>query len=162
MTERMFVAWVEPIAARVRANRAEIARIAREISPEIWSEPSPDEGWSYQDLLTHVAGDTGKNVQSVLRSVASGQPIDPALFSDIDAKNARDLEQRRTCSVDELIAEIERDGETILDLLSQLNEQHAGLRQADFPASLGEALPPFPDHDATHLAQLRTALEIKA
>jgi uncharacterized protein (TIGR03083 family) len=153
---------VDPIAERVRANRSEIVRTAREITPEMWSEPSPDEGWSYKDLLTHVAGDTDKNVQNVLRSVVTGQPVDPALFSDIDAKNARDLEQRRTRSVDELIAEIEHDGETILDLLSQLNEEHASLRQENFPVSLGDALPPFPDHDATHLAQLRTALEVKA
>lgn len=159
MTARTFAAWVEPIAAQVSANRAGIARTAREIAPGAWNKASPVENWSYRDLLAHLAGDTDKNVRNVLRSVVAGQPVDPLLFSEIDAKNARDLEQRRTRSIDELVAEIEQDGEAILDLLGRLTREDAERRQADFPLSLGEALKPFPDHDGTHLAQLRVALE---
>ncbi len=159
MTTRTFAAWVEPIAEQVRSNRAEIARTVAEIAPEDWSKPSPDEGWSYRDLLAHLAGDTGKNVLNVLRSIVAGERVDPALFTDIDSKNARDLEERRQRSIEELRAEITQDGEKILDLLTQLNEGHAELRQDDFPLPLGEALKPFPQHDASHLAQLRAALE---
>lgn len=159
MTTRTFVPWVQPVADQVRETRTQIARTARSLLPEHWSLPSPLEGWTHRDLLAHLAGDTDKNIQTVLSSVVARQPLDPALFAEVDAKNARDLAERSGRSVEELVAEIEHDRDAILDLLAQLQDEHAGLRQADFPLSLGEALPTFPEHDREHLSQLKTALD---
>jgi uncharacterized protein (TIGR03083 family) len=150
---------VEPIAEQVRANRRDIVRTAQQVPDADWDRQSPAESWSYRDLLAHLAGDTEKNLLAALRSIVAGEPVSPALFENIDEKNARDLEVRHDRSIQELVAEIEADGVAILDLLTKLREEDAERRQAEFPLALGEALLQFPTHDATHLADLRTALE---
>jgi hypothetical protein len=62
--------------------------------------------------------------------------------------------------VEELIAELEAEGEETQELLSQLGPGDENLRQDDIPMSLGEGLSnDAGGHDREHLAQLRMALE---
>jgi hypothetical protein len=167
MTARTFAPWVDPIARRDREGRAELLAFARSVLAEAWCRPSPIEGWSCQDLLAHLAGDTGKWFSHMLRTAIGGQQLDPARVGpgvDIDAINARDVAERRGRSAAELIAEIEADGEEHDELLSRLTDDHEELRQATYLLTLGELLGGNPagnhgGHDREHLAQLRTALE---
>jgi hypothetical protein len=55
MTARTFAPWVAPIAEEIRAGRVEVARTARQLLPEHWNLPSPLAGWTYKDLLAHLA-----------------------------------------------------------------------------------------------------------
>ena len=163
MSERTFAAWVEPVAEAPRKSRGEVVAFARSLSPDAWSESSPLDGWTYKDLLAHLAGGSGKLFHGILRSVIAAEPLDPAILSagdDIDEINEREVVKRRDWSVEELIAEIEADTETFDELLSQLTEEQKDLRQDGFPMSLGEALSNDPGgHFREHLAQLRTARE---
>ena len=164
MTERTFAPWVEPIAAQHREGRRELVELARSLPVDAWSRPSPFPGWTFKDLLAHVAGDTGKNALRLLRSVAVDQRADQAQFDqlgeDVDARNERDVIERRERSVDALIVEIESDGEEWDELLARFGEEHRDLRQEGIPWSLGEALNMNPGgHQREHLAQVRTALE---
>ena len=159
-TNRTFAAWVEPLAEAPRKSRGEVIAFARSLSPDAWGESSPLDGWAYKDLLAHLAGDTGKLIQGVLRSVIAAEPLDRAILNGADETNKRDVAERRGRSVEELIAEIEADGETLDELFSQLTEEQRDLRQDGFPMSLGEALSNDPGgHFRAHLGQLQAALE---
>ena len=79
MTTRTFAPWVEPIAAQLRESRRGIVEVARTIPEGAWSRPSHDPGWSYRDLLTHLA--VGDWVcQAVLRAAG----VRAATITDIE------------------------------------------------------------------------------
>jgi uncharacterized protein (TIGR03083 family) len=159
MTTRTFTPWVGPIAAELRETRNEVMRVARQLLPEQWSHPSPLEGWTYKDLLAHLA--TGDWVcQTVLTAVTTRTPLDPQV-TDLDfvnEGNAQRIEERKEASVDELIAELEREGEKTETLLAQLTNVHEPLK-GDAPMSLGDYLRGFPGHNQQHLHELKTALD---
>lgn len=161
MTTRTFVAWVEPIAAELRASRAEIAGFARAAPEELWARPSPLDGWTARDLLAHLAGDTGKGSAAAMRATVDRLAPDPAPFAaGVDALNARDVEERRDRSIAEIVAEIEADGEVWQELLSQLGGNDEAMRWEGFPWGLGEYLRILAEHDREHLEQLRAAVEV--
>jgi uncharacterized protein (TIGR03083 family) len=149
---------VAPLAAEFRENRVAVIEFAHSLPAEAWDRASPLEGWTYRDVLAHLAAGTDKQIPRLLRAVITRTRVDPAWFGDSEQQNARNLEERRGWAIDELVAELESDGEEILDLLAQLTDVHAGLRQKDFPQTFGESLPLFAAHDREHLKQLRTAL----
>ena len=98
-----------------------------------------------------------------MESVANGQRLDPARVGNpgaADAANAKDLEERRDCSVDELITELQQQLDERQELFSRLTDAHEDLRQDEYPITFGEFLSANPGgHVREHLAQLRTALE---
>ena len=155
MTTKTFAPWVEPIAAQLRESRRAVAEVARTIPDEAWSRPSPDPGWSYRDLLTHLA--VGDWVcQAVLRAAVGTEPFDMTITTQLDERNAQMIEERWGRSLQELIAEVVAEGEETQELLSQLTEADEERRQKDAPMSLGEYLRFFPTHDRDHLAEFRT------
>ena len=161
MTTRTYAPWVEPIAARFQESRAQVIDFARSAPRQIWDRPSPLDGWTYKDILAHLAGGNDQMVQKVLRAVVAREPVDPSVLAlDTDAENARGVAERRGRSVDDLAANLEADGEETRDLLSRLGEDDKELRQANIPMSLGEFLHLVhaENHDLVHLEQLCTAL----
>ena len=54
-TSRALTSWVEPIAARESESAALFVEVARSIPADLWARPSPLEGWTYKDLLAHLA-----------------------------------------------------------------------------------------------------------
>ncbi len=160
MATKTFAPWVEPIAARLRESRGQIVEEARTLPPELWPTPSPLQGWTYKDLLAHLAGDTGKISSEAMRAAVSGRRGLASTFADGgDVWNARDVEERRASTVAELVAEIEADGEDWRELLSHLSEADEEAQWPGFPVRLGEYLRILAAHDSDHLAQLRTALD---
>ncbi len=162
MTAKTFAPWVEPIAAELAGNRAAIVETARSLGAEAWQRPSPLDGWAYRDLLTHLA--TGDWVcQHILRSVLANETLNVGQIIDmnwVDQGNAKLLQERRGRSVQELIAEVEAEGEETQELLTKLTDEHEGQTQEGAPMTLAAYLGAvFPGHDRDHLAQLRTALE---
>ena len=158
--DRTFASWVAPIAAQIREGRAQVIRAAHQMLPELWRTPSPLPGWSYQDVLAHLASSDASDFHLVLRAVIARERVDASLLSEPDARNARNVEERRGRSVEELIAELEEAGEETQELLSRLSEDDKELRQKDIPMSLGEGLARDPGgHDREHLAQIRQALD---
>jgi hypothetical protein len=159
---RTFAAWVEPIAERMRRTRMEIVALAYALPGSAWSRPSPNEGWTYHDLLAHLADDTDKNLHAALRAIVSGRDIDPVLWKDLDARNERGVTDRRSHSIEQLIEEIERDGEAMQSLLAQLRDEDEHRTQPELRGTFGEFLREgLAGHDAPHLDQLRTALSSK-
>jgi hypothetical protein len=161
MSERMIAAWVSPVAAMLDADRLEVIAFARSAPPALWGQPSDLDGWTNRDILSHLAGGNDLLLQKLLRSVVAREPIDPALFQlDTDAENASGVEERRTWSLDRLIAELERDRAEVQYLLSRLTEEERDLRWTGFSLSLGELLRIIKEerHDLIHLEQMRAGL----
>ena len=154
---RTYAPWVEPVVADFRRERGVVSEFARSAAPPFWEQATALEGWACKDILAHLAAGTNKQVQAILQAVVTKTRLDPAIFGDTDAVNAREVEARRSRPVDAVIAEYEADTEEILDLLAQLQESDGELRQKDFTMSLGDALKMFPSHDREHLEQLREA-----
>ena len=162
MATRTFVSWVAPIAAQLRDNRTRVVEFARSLPADVWSKPSPLEGWSYKDLLAHIGKGNDQILQKLLGTVAAGDRVDVSIFSvDTNEANAREVAARRDRSVDEVIAELEEAGDEIQELLSQLSDRDEHLRQEEPPFILKGFLQAVQkeSHDLEHLAQLRTALE---
>ena len=167
MVGREFVSWVEPIALRDREGRIALMEFAKSIPADQWHRPSPIEGWTCQDVLAHIAGDTGKWFSHMLHAALDGQQLDPSRVGpgvDVDALNKRDVAERWDRSISELIAEIESDGEEHEELLSRLTDDHEEFRLAAYVLNLGELLGGnaagnHGAHDREHLAQLLAAME---
>jgi uncharacterized protein (TIGR03083 family) len=158
MTTRTFAAWVEPIAAELRASRAEIARTAQKLLPEHWTMPSPLPGWTYKDVLAHLA--VGDWVcQSILGAVVANKPADLSILGQLNDRNEQYRRERVERTVEDLITELAAESEETQELLSKLSDGDEGRKQEDAPMSLGEYLRIFPDHDRGHLGELRTALD---
>jgi uncharacterized protein (TIGR03083 family) len=153
-----FAFWVQPVATALAEDRRALLAFARSARVEDWDQPSALEGWTRKDILAHLAGGNDQLLQIVLRGVTSHTAIDPALLDpDTDVENARRVAERRTWTIDELIAELERDGHETQALLSKLRPEDEGLQQPGSPLTLGQFLEivRLERHDAEHLAQMR-------
>jgi hypothetical protein len=157
MSELLFAPWVEPIARRYRERREELIAFSRALPRQAWTLTAHESGWSCKDLLAHVAGDTGQNLHVALRAIIDGRAIPAALFEDFDERNERDVEERRSHSVAELIDELRAAADETQRLLSLLSDDDEHRREAGLRGTLAEALPALGEHDAMHLDQLRAA-----
>jgi len=132
------------------------------VDPTCWERPSSLPGWSFRDLLAHIA--TGDWVlQSHLRSVLERGA--PASWPDVAAGNAARIEARRFSTWEKLTDEfLSARHETML-LLSHLRPEHlrAPITMRWLPEDRREGamldyLLAFPDHDRAHREQLRAAM----
>lgn len=123
MTKRTFAAWVAPVAAAKADERRRVLAFVRPAPVKLWDQPSDVPGWTYQDILAHLAGGNDLVLQRLLRVVVAREPVDPMLLdADTDVENARGVAERRSWSLARLIAELERH-----DLL-HLQQLHDGLQ----------------------------------
>ena len=158
MTQRSFASWVEPVAAVLAEDRRQVISFARSAPAALWGRPSEVPGWTYKDILAHLAGGNDLVLQRLLGAAVAREPLDPSLFGlKTDAENARGVAARRGWPVDRLVAELERDGDEVQDLLSQLREEDEGLGRDVLPLSIGGFLRIVEEerHDRLHLEQLR-------
>jgi uncharacterized protein (TIGR03083 family) len=161
MAGRTFASWVGPIATMLAEGRRQVIAFARSAPPDLWDRPSAVDGWTHKDILAHLAGGNDQVLQQLLRSVAAGEPLDPALFQpDTDAENERGVAERRDWPVDRLIAELARGGDEVQELLSCVRETDEDLGQDELPVSLGGFLRIVEEerHDRLHLEQLQAGL----
>jgi uncharacterized protein (TIGR03083 family) len=94
--------------------------IAR-ISPEGWSEISPNAGWTYKDLVAHLA--TGDWIcQIILRSLLETGSVPE--WPDADAGNAERVRARREKSVAALAEERAQHRNETVRLIEQLQPDH--------------------------------------
>lgn len=85
----------------------------------------------------------------------------PPFHSIPDQENASRIKERRSWPISDLIAEIERDGAEIQDLLAALSVEDEGRHFENFPITLGELLRivHHERHDNEHLQQLLAAAD---
>ncbi len=162
MTARTFAPWVEPIAAQQEDHTTQVLEFARSQPADAWSRPCGGEGWTCRDVLAHIGKANDRLFQNILREVIAGRHIDQAVLDvDTQGDNGRLVAERRGWPIEKVIAEVEEAEEEILELLSQLTDDHQSYRQDDPPFVLSGfvRLVEGESHALEHLAQIRAALE---
>jgi hypothetical protein len=142
---------------------------SEEALEHVWDEASPVPGWTYHDLLAHIA--TGDWVcQGILRRVTAGESPDGfAQHLDLDETNARLVAERRDASISALAYEYVSTRWETFDLMSRLTPEalretvidwdHRNSSRPEWgKLSLQEYLDGFWRHEDTHRGQLETAL----
>jgi hypothetical protein len=131
------------------------------VDPVNWERPSPLPGWSFRQLLMHIA--TGDWVlQGHLRHIIEHDAV--AAWPDINAGNAQRVDERRHSTGRALTEEFLSMRHETMVLLSQLKPQHLDLkiefwweRSPDDRVML-DYLNGFEFHDRQHREQLRPAM----
>lgn len=157
MSARTFAAWVQPVATVLDEDRRAVIDFAGSVPATAWDEPSALEGWTRKDILAHLAGGNDQLLQILIRAAVAGEDVEPALLDpDTDAENARRVAERRSWTIDALIAELERDGDEVQSLLAQLTREHESLKQPGTTFTLGQFLEivRHERHDREHLAHM--------
>jgi len=147
-----------PIAERWQRVTDYLVAITRGVEPSQWSDPSPYPGWTYKDLLAHLA--TGYTVRLgqlrglVEKGELSAQP-------DADAANAENIARHRRSSPEALVEEMVRQRSEVRRLMGLLGREHLEVRtnvhRRGQPVKHGpflEALQHWHEHDLEHAADL--------
>jgi len=148
---------VEAAVDDLHVAHRELLGAADSVADEAWDEPSPDPGWTYRDVLAHVASNELR-AQARLRSVF-GQADEAELkaINDIDGWNQRAVEERRARSVRELVDELAARRQETLRLLSGFRPEHLStpITLADgSTCNVLEYIDMFTHHVSEHAAQL--------
>jgi len=149
---------VRPIIERWQRVTDYLVAIARGVEPSRWSDPSPYPGWTYKDLLAHLA--TGYTVRlAQLRDFTDKGDLGPE--PDADAANASNIARHRESSPEALVEEMVRQRSEVRRLLGLLRPEHLEARttvrwqgQAPRDGSFLEALQHWHEHDLEHAADL--------
>jgi uncharacterized protein (TIGR03083 family) len=149
---------VRPIAERWDQVTEYLASAARGVNPDKWRDPSPYPGWTYKDLLAHLA--TGYTVRlAQLRDLLEKGKLGPE--PDADAANAENIARHRESSPEALVEEMVRQRSQVRRLLGLLRPEHLAVRtavrrrgQATQDGTFLEALQHWHDHDLEHAADL--------
>ena len=167
MSSTEFAAWVQIIAAELREGRRQIVEVARAVPVDRWDRASSVDGWTYKDILSHLAaGDIF--CQAVVSAVIGGGPVDLREFGSArEERTANILRQRRQRPISELLDEVKSEGLRTEALISRLTDEDEAVsvtisNSTGAATTLGAYLRAFPDHDKEHIAQLRTIAEVAA
>jgi hypothetical protein len=149
---------VRPIAERWQRVTDYLVAIAGGVEPSRWSDPSPYPGWTYKDLLAHLA--TGYTVRlAQLRGLVEKGEL--GTEPDADAANAENIARHRESSPEAIVKEMVRQRSEVRRLMGLLRPEHLEARtavhrrgQAPQDGSFLEALQHWHEHDLEHAADL--------
>jgi hypothetical protein len=136
-----------------------LVHVAHAVDPERWDEASPYPGWTYKDLLAHLA--TGYTVRlAQLRGLLEKGEL--GAETNADAANAENIAWHRKSSPEALVEEMVRQRSEVRRLLGLLRPEHLEARAAvrrpqGQPPQAGtflEALQHWHEHDLEHAADL--------
>ncbi|MEX1195084.1 MAG: maleylpyruvate isomerase N-terminal domain-containing protein [Dehalococcoidia bacterium] len=157
-----FASWVAPAARRFQSTRQEIVQVAREVPDDAWQLASPVAGWTFRDVLAHLA--VGYLFcDMVVRAVLDDSDHDLRPQSaKREERIATSLARGAALTTEELIAKVLREGEETLELLSRVGESDENTpvitsRTMPDAMGLGVFLSGY-HHDEEHLEHLRPAL----
>lgn len=141
----------------------EVLRVIYSIDPAWWERPSNVPGWTYRQLLAHIAsGD--RVVQHLMRSAIEDGGF--GAFPDVAAGNAERLAERAQANVRSLVDELLSMRHQTRLLMSKLEPQHLALaivapRDPPVTFTLAEWMNAYPQHDRVHGDNLRPAMKYR-
>jgi hypothetical protein len=149
---------VGPVAERWDQVTDYLLGVANAVEPEAWAQPSPYPGWTYKDLLAHLA--TGYTVRlAQLHGLLENGEL--GTQPDADAANAENIARHRDSSPEALVEEMVRQRSQVRRLLGLLRPEHLEARtavsrrgQAPQDGTFLEALQHWHEHDLEHAADL--------
>jgi hypothetical protein len=149
---------IRPIVERWQRVTDYLVDVTRGVDPYKWGEPSPYPGWTYKDLLAHLA--TGYTVRLArLRGLVEKGEL--GAQPDADAANAENVARHRESSPEALIEEMVRQRSEVRRLMGLLRPEHLETRtavrrrgQPPQDGSFLDALQHWHEHDLEHAADL--------
>jgi len=155
-----FLPEVEPAVRALSPD--ETLYVMYSVDPVNWERPSPLPGWSYRQLLAHIA--TGDWVlQGHLRHIIEHNEVAP--WPDVDAGNAQRVGDRRLSTEGRLTEEYLSMRHETMRILAQLRPEHLNLRitlpwepEPERHTVLVYLLG-FERHERAHREQLRPAMK---
>lgn len=152
-----FLLEVEARLGLVQRYRDGFLRAVYSVADDAWDEESANPGWTYRDILAHVASNDLR-VQARLRVLLDeGDPVHLEALRDTDGWNARAVRERRGRTVRRLVDELASNRYETLRLLSRLRPEHLALPITladDGSTSMLEYIEMFSQHEAMHAGQL--------
>jgi len=149
---------VAPIANRWEQVTEYLLAVVRACDANSWAKASPYPGWTYKDLLVHLA--TGYTVRlGQLRGLVEKGEL--GAQPDADAANAENIARHRESSPEALVEEMVRQRSEVRRLMGLLRPEHMEARtlvhrrgQPPQYGSFLEALQHLHEHDLEHAAKL--------
>jgi len=146
----------------VEAQRGLLA-VLDEVGPADWLRPSPNEGWTMRDLLTHLTT-AELGFVPTLRRMAAGEGGVPADF-DPNRWNASQLRRRADPPPEQLRAELESAHGEMLALVDSLDDaalDHRGHLSSGVDGSTEDNFRLVAAHKRAHTEDIRAALAATA
>lgn len=109
---------VRQLQEETRAARDAILALVEGLSADELNRPTTNEGWSVKDTLAHVASIEAR-VRLMIQTVLDGG-VWTGDRADLDAYNARCVDERRAWTGDAVIAELRETGIETATLLARL------------------------------------------
>lgn len=148
---------IEAAIDRLHVADRDLLRAVDSVADDAWDRPSPDARWTYRDVLAHVASNELR-VHARLGSVfGEADEAELKAINDIDGWNQREVEERRSRSVRELVDELEAHRQETLRLLGRFRPGHLStpITLADgSTCNALEYIDMFTRHISAHAAQL--------
>lgn len=117
----MKISKTELIAA-VRAARAYLLEIIEDFNPEEMLQPTTIGKWCMKDILSHIAGwDT--LMRTTMQAIFEGKQSDLSAAKDIDATNAKFVDERSGWSVEQILAEMADNHQKMLHFVEELTDE---------------------------------------
>jgi uncharacterized damage-inducible protein DinB len=157
VAKREFAAWVEPFAGRYRESRAQVLGLARSLGVADFAKSAGDEGWSVRDEFVHISASDADFIET-LGALLRGGTVDTSIFADIDARNARNLAERKDRAMAQIAGDLHDSGEALQDLLAKLTADDESRQPAGFPFPLRGLVEGYGMHEPYHLGQIRAAI----
>jgi uncharacterized protein (TIGR03083 family) len=146
----------------VEAQRGLLDALDR-VGPDDWLRPSPNEGWTVRDLLTHLTTSEVGFVPT-LKRMAAGEGGVPRDF-DPNRWNASQLRRRGETPSEDLRPELERAHAEMLALLDSLDDaalDHRGYLSSGSEGSTEDNFRLVAFHKRGHTDDIRAAMSTAA
>jgi len=152
-----FVPEIEATLRTVTRRRDGALRAAYSVADEAWEEEGALTGWTYKDILTHLASNDIRHEIRLRAALGEGDAAELRSLDDVDGWNERARQERRGLGVRELIDELAAHRQGVMRLLSRFRPEHMS---AAISLPDGRKFPPpeyvemFSAHEARHAGQL--------
>jgi hypothetical protein len=150
-------AWVQPFADSYRDSHAVAVQLARTLTREQMATPTGDEPWTVREEMLHIAASDPDFIR-VLTAIVRGEAPDTSVFADIDKRNARNLSEWASRSMQEVGDELESNGLVLQGLLAQLKDEDEARQPAGVPFATKDLIAGYGQHAPYHIGQIRKAI----
>ena len=151
-----FVPEIEATLRTVTRRRDGTLRAAYSVADEAWEEEGALTGWTYKDILTHLASNDIRHEIRLRAALGEGDAAELRSLDDVDGWNERARQERRGLGARELIDELAAHRQGVMRLLSRFRPEHMS---AAISLPDGRKFPPpeyvemFSAHEARHAGQ---------